>query len=470
VVEGVRPGSEPVVLVLEPGLNLRGRVLDDLGNAVTSFIVRGRRDQADPGYSMTGSVSGGFRDPEGAFSFAGLLPGAWEFSASVGRRPSGSSVRVVLPNPGEALVLVLPRGTTVSGNVVDPDGHPVAGAQVKSSAGCATPSKEDGAFELSELPAGRVDVWAEDASYAPSEIAGFRIQPGGLRSGVRLVLRRGGTIVCQVLDAEGRPESGRGLALQRSASTGRDRGVDGSKESDAEGRVVFENVAPGSYSLGKCTTRQESMAEHERGPNLWTRFEASRTQASVDVVEGGVTKVVIGGPRGSPIRLRGRVTDAGIPVAGMQVGESTTGADGRFELLLPEPADLELFLYLEKRELSLTTWRRMAGSSSEPLDLVLPRGRISGVVRSSEDRPLDGVRVTIESDGLDPSAGAWTSCSTWTTTAGGGRFSFQNLPGGRYELRSPGEIQPLPEGDRGWPNLIMLAESVSLDDLVIRLP
>lgn len=479
VLEGVRPGTVPVVLVLEPGQSVVGRVTDDLGSPVTNFAVGGHRNQDRELYSIATSVRGEFDSPDGAFAFAGLTRGEWMFGASVEGRANRNWRRVELPNQGEPIVLVIPRGTTVSGIVVDPEGHPVAGAEVKSWPNQETPSDENGRFELSNLPPGRLQIWAEAPSFAPSGLILISVKPGESASEVRVVLRRGGAIECQVLDAEGNPEPGRGISVEsRGANEGYLRIRRLKDETDEEGRIVFEDLAPGPYLLSKRTTDQENAGEMQSGPNLWTRFAASKTQASAVVVAGEVTRVVIGGPKGSSIRVRGRVTDGGAPVAGIEVGASTgtveendverrTGTDGRFELLVDQPMDLELQLAFEESGTQLTTWRRVAGGSSDELDLILPRGRISGVVRSKDDRLLEGVALSIESEGIAWSLGAWTA-GGGTTTASDGRFSFENLPGGRYELRTF-DNEPF-EGEVGTTTELFLEEGGRLEDVVIRLP
>lgn len=483
LVEGVRPGSAPIVLVLEASQILRGRVTDDLGNPVTGFMVEGRRrGQESMPHFLTDSAIGRFEHPDGTFALAGLARGSWTFEASVDERGSRSS-HVELPNQGVPIVLVIPRCTTVSGTVVDPDGHPVAGAEVHSPSRFSFHSDEDGSFEVEDLPAGPLEIWAEARSFAPSEHTRLQVDASGSASGVRLVLRRGGTIVCEVLDAEGHPEPHRRVAIQMTGREWYRRGVESEDEpgekSDENGRLVIEDLAPGAYSLSKIPTYQELNGKREAGPNLWTRLATSRTQASVDVVEGEVSHVVIGGPKGSPIRVRGRVTDGGTPMAGIDVrtwamepflGEQVgarTDADGRFEFFVSEPGDLGLSLALAEDSLLLRTSRRIGGGSGEDLDLVLPRGRISGIVRSSDDRPLDGADITIASDEIASCMGTWTA-DAWTRSAGGGRFSFQHLPRGRYELMSV--VETLTEDDAGPTTEVTLEEGGHLDDVVLRLP
>jgi protocatechuate 3,4-dioxygenase beta subunit len=475
IVEEVRPSGVPIVLVLGSGETVRGRVTDDLGAPVTSFTVRGQRNQEMA--SLTGSLSSIFRHPDGEFAFTGLPGGRWVFRASVGQLKSSRPAIVQLPDQGVPIVLVIPRSTTVSGTVLDPDGHPIAGADVRSP-NHLTFSGEDGGFSLQELPSGRLEIWAEAEAYAPSELALVRVESGASVTEVRLVLRRGGTIRCQVLDAESRPEPRRRIALFRADAAEVYQKLGASDQSsNADGELEFKNLAPGHYWLSKQMTSQESLGRMDSGPNLRTRFAASRTKASVDVIEGEITRVVIGGPKGPPIHLLGKVTDGGAPVSGIEVATwareleeeepQTTDAEGRFELLVPEPGELALSLAFVDRDLLLTTRTRIVGSSPETLRLVLPQGRISGVVRSGDGRPLDDAEVTILSEETSASSSSWTATGS-TRSADGGRFFFENFPGGHFVLSARNGSPS--EGVEGTTSELTLEEGADLHDLVIRLP
>ena len=72
----VQPGSGRVVLVLEEGGVLRGRVVDDAGNAVEKFRVTAKpKDSDGPFAGSRGRVSKTFQDPSGKFVLEGLEGG-----------------------------------------------------------------------------------------------------------------------------------------------------------------------------------------------------------------------------------------------------------------------------------------------------------------------------------------------------------------------------------------------------------
>jgi protocatechuate 3,4-dioxygenase beta subunit len=488
LVEGVRPSAAPVVLVLEPGLIVHGRVIDDRGDPVRAFAVNCVRASTSQPFFPGGYVGERFEDPEGLFTLSGLSRGPWRFTARVGERTSVAKPVVELPNASAPIVLVVSRGVSISGTVVDPAGLPVVGAKVESVhvvrnpleprrwesvRGLASGRTDDrGAFELTGLPAGHIDLWARSASAASSEPVSLLLQPGESIPGVRLALRPGGTVACEVRDAEGRPEPRRRVAIQRPDGTSLRSIADPNDESDEEGHLVLQDLPPGPFSLVKVPTPQETDAKRVQGPNLWTRFAASTTQVPVDVVAGEVTRVVLGGPKGSPIRVRGRVIDDGVPVPGIRVAAkdatpSTTDAQGRFELTFPDPGNRTLTL--DSRDSGFAHWtcRRILADSSEALDLILPHGEISGLVRGPDDRPVEGAVVGITIGELGESLNTWRTIGR-TRTDASGRFSLRNLPPGRGELMTSEKNGE--EADAVVRTEAILGDDTRIRDLVIRLP
>jgi hypothetical protein len=157
------------------------------------------------------------------------------------------------------------------------------------------------------------------------------------------------------------------------------------------------------------------------------------------------------------------VIDAGAPVPGIDVDATETDAQGRFEFVVEEPGDVEIQVGPRKDGMEWTTSRRIAGSSDEVLDLILPSGTISGVARTKEDRLLQGARVAAWSEPGGRAPGAWIAHGTVTTDAAG-RFSFRNLPAGRCVITS------LVEGGIPLRTQVVLGEAARIDDLVLRFP
>ena len=114
----------------------------------------------------------------------------------------------------------------------------------------------------------------------------------------------------------------------------------------------------------------------------------------------------------------------------------------------------------------LRTHRRIGDDSADELLVTLPpRGTISGLVRSRDGRPADGSHVWMRS--IDPvsAIGRWNATGS-TEAAEGGRFSFEGLPAGRYELSASVASSKHQHGEA----IAILEEGGRVDDVVLTLP
>ena len=156
--------SRPLVVSLERGRALSGRVLDAAGRGLAGVRVTASdsRDFDLPGPEVT-------TNKEGAYAFAHVAPGTVWVQASARGRATRSVQARVTSGGGTAVAddLWLPGGGSVTGNVVDSRGNPVGGASVWATsvdnAGGAfsvrfpvvqAPSNDDGAFDLRGITAG----------------------------------------------------------------------------------------------------------------------------------------------------------------------------------------------------------------------------------------------------------------------------------------------------------------------------
>ena len=166
----VLPGN-PLVLALAPAAALHGQVVDVRGRPLTNVQLSVSRLGGAAGEKEAHAAR---TSADGAFRVPGLRIGASYLvtAALAGFAPASTAVAV--PKPGAAvpgLRLVLGRGRTAFGQVVDESGRPVAGARVELAAGttgravasdAAASGKApqqaqtgaDGKFELRHLPAG----------------------------------------------------------------------------------------------------------------------------------------------------------------------------------------------------------------------------------------------------------------------------------------------------------------------------
>ena len=248
---------------------------------------------------------------------------------------AGTASGVVVP-PERPVRLVLQTLGRVAGRVVDEEGSAVADAEVggyvqlgsEGSAASMTASRSldnvvsdaAGRFELAEVPAGRVELFARTPAGAMAEGTSFDLPVGGSREDVELRVLATGIVAGHVLDPDGRPAVGATIVCINNQDT-EDRAFRVTS-SDGDGRFRLPGVRPGKRQLTA-----------QLPPYRLTRRD-------VDVPEGEVS-VEITLERG--LAVRGVVVDAGgEPVADVRVGVvggtdergapwPTTDGSGRFE-------------------------------------------------------------------------------------------------------------------------------------------
>ncbi len=215
------------LLTLAPSGFLNGTVMTARGRPVADAEVRisrqpGGADTRGGSFRTRSSAGGTFRVP-------GLEPGAGYAIVATcpGFAPASSAVSIPrLGAAAPALRLILRRGRTTSGLVVDATGRPLGKARVelfpslagrvlpaasavpKSAASHRTETGTDGRFQLPHLPAGWFDLRIVSPGFAP--FAGTVEVPEG--AGTidlgRFLLARGEVFRGWVSDSEGKPIAG----------------------------------------------------------------------------------------------------------------------------------------------------------------------------------------------------------------------------------------------------------------------
>lgn len=251
--------------------------------------------------------------------------------------PAGEGpLELVIPAP-------IPAGA-VFGNVLEPDGKPVAAGTFSVSvidAADDIPRPEgwtamqpfnsrdkDGSFLLSPLPLGRTYRFAADSRGRLAVSDPIKLDDAAPVRELNLRLAEGVTKTVRVLDASGRPRGG--VALRLSFSTPYSWGTGGAeRRTDAEGLVTFEHLNPdlkGGYSIDVLP-----------GPD----YPGLNEPITVD--RGRISEITLA----PGYRLKGRAVDVrtGKPAARMKViawpdyvdggpqrtsTEARTDADGRF--------------------------------------------------------------------------------------------------------------------------------------------
>ena len=262
-----RDAAEPVAIALAPTSTLAGRVVDAADGRALAGVRIVARGQGGEFLARSG--------PDGRYSMRGLSPQAYRVSAEDDRFVPWSRTVSVAAGQPETQDVPLTRGATLVGRVVDEEGRPVEAALVQVSRGGenvfrafirsmegegAVRTGRDGSFRVTRLAPGenqRLDVRHDE--YEERAIGGISLSPGGTRSGVSVVLRRGLSVRGLVKDEEGRPLAGAEVNLSsvRNLRAGRG-GVQMSfsgpgnqvrRETGADGRFEFRGLKAGDYTV-----------------------------------------------------------------------------------------------------------------------------------------------------------------------------------------------------------------------------
>lgn len=290
--EGVEAGTSDLVLSLQSGRTIEGRVVDEFDRPLASFRVRGAPRPMRFGRALQAAGT------DGVFRLEGLDEGTWDLRASApGFVPDGDA-RVVVP-PVEPVVLRMTRAVGVSGVVVDLAGAPLPFAEVAAQRApdrdlitvdgtfrLVGPEKrvlaaEDGTFRFEGLVPGTWTLTAEHETARCGERHELQLAPGEGAEGLELVVGPGGTVQGTVVDEDGLPVAGAPVTVDGSGRSWNTR-------TDESGRFVVESLRPGPVTVSAVVA-------------------GLRAAREVRLAHGVTTEVLLDPPVDSVLRLHGRV-------------------------------------------------------------------------------------------------------------------------------------------------------------------
>ena len=354
---------------------------------------------------------------------------------------------------------------TIRGTVVDPGGNPVRRAEVTLNdpkEASSTPwgmsfggdldsdrTNEAGAFLFTGIAPGSYELVAEDDGYASSAPHGLDLQPGDQLEGVVLTLREGGTIHGIVYDQDGQPEGGRSIMAFTQANSG---GSPENTVSDERGEFTLTKLEPGTYQVmaqpDMRKVQQEMEGQDNPSPATFMRM---MEMTAATVVDGEVTEVTLGAPPEAPVRVHGRVTKSGVAVDGGMVTVLREGGsildnfepadvkdDGSYELTIDGAGRATVIYSREGFGRAGTEFAVDIPERAEyRLDLELPGGSITGRVLGPDGGPLSGQIVSLDKrTGMPAVTGM--GMGSMARTDDDGRFRFEDLEAGIYDLRAGG--------------------------------
>lgn len=348
--------------------------------------------------------------------------------------------------------VLLGAPTTLTGEVVDAAGRPVAGAQVQVFADRGRPdhfdlrqglfelqaaadpmaeaaSQGDGSFAVKDLPPGRYLLRVSAPGYAAAFRAGVRVTTDERSGSARVILDPGAGWYGTVLDDERRGVADArvvavampGFGVQRMDRVDVHAGPDGAYRLDT--LVAGVRYFVEAWAEGRAPTGQVLVAEGVQ------RRDVTLTQAGR--VEGTVTDRATGqGVADAQVTLLAGQASTLSPVS------TVSGADGRYVLPYVAPGPLLLFsvkaLGYQSFGLGADGFggRRVTAGETTVLDASVEKGgTVSGRVLSPEGRPVPYATVAL----VDPGR-RWEGEESAVTDASG-RYLVHGLHAGTWELR-----------------------------------
>ncbi len=438
-------------IVLHPGRTAFGMVIDGrrrpvAGAAVSlqptlpaDLLARARALRNPEQIPATTGASGRFEVkhlPAGAFDLTVRARGFAPITVPALAIPEGKGTT-------DLGTVQLAPGGAVHGVVVDPQGEPIADAEVRAAgadrdgmslrggrpgdAGTASAvTADDGSFTLEDLAPGvALDVTATHPGYGPGGAPGVAVPSG---TPVRIVLQPVSRVSGHVLGPDGKPVAGASVALNESP-----RRLGGAffqmpsrrlheGMTDDEGAFSFPDVAPGSFQMSA------SAPGHQRAELRGLEVKAGQDLSGIAIqlpagatVEGQVTST-----EGKPLAdAEVLVADAAVNgIAGFSPFQSETDDDGQYRIegISPGPHTLEARASGYRRAV------RDVEAAVEPrrVDFQLDRGlEISGRVVDDGGNPVADAGVSLSRADREPQDAA---------TEADGTFRLSGVEDGDYIL------------------------------------
>lgn len=414
-----RPGADVMVAVTpEDRLRPAGR-------------ARALALQREAPMELASRPMSGVTDDEGRLAIWGLEPGAVEVRvADAAFRPVVKKVTLV---EGQQVKVRIPLepGATVEGVVVDAAGAPVEGADITvvlaDAAGehglIGRAVEEGGRFKVAGLDPGKRYALTADTEVAASP----RVEVQAPARGVRLVVEALPKKRGRVLDAAGAPVA--------------EFEIDGRRFEAADGRFEV------------AVMRAQAVTMFVSAAGFITRvLELEAGQEPGEVVLQRALK------------LHGRVVSArGEPVPGARVScdvcvETTTGADGAFELSLD---DENLHLVVRASRAGQSGVAEVIGPG-EVLVRLGPKTRVDGRSYDLEGRPAPGPVVAELADGSGLERAVADAQGRFTLELDRGQWTFQTASGDFETSALVGEV-PVQVNLGGVPGTCALSVTVPRD-------
>lgn len=432
------------VVIVDPGLTVRGTISDPRGRGVAGAqvaLTRGRplaigRDAAEPERVVLTDERGGYVIPHGTRGPFSLLVSAAGFgNASVDRG-------VQLDDPRQMEINVhLQPAKTLEGVVLLPGGsEPAIHVEVLAEGGelgqgnALVRTDAEGRFRFTQLAAGRHLLRLDPEGYLP---VSEEVLPGS-REGITIELRPASSLSGTVTDTKGKPLRAFDLQLRKSDKRGNVREAVGAslRVRNSEGRFEVGDLVPGWYLI-----------------EVWARGHSVTISNPARVRKGdAITELTVAMQRSSAL-LGSVVDDLGQPIAGAEVSlhtnntptfgflrasasrgswhtSTSTRSDGTFKFseVTARTYQIEVdhprYPMVHRNDVAV-----VPGEETELSPVILDRPAIlSGVVSDNSGQILKGVTVTL--------GGGNNRATRQVVSDGEGRYRFERLAPGDYQVHA----------------------------------
>jgi protocatechuate 3,4-dioxygenase beta subunit len=449
VAEGME--TDEIVIQLREGVEILGSVVDQAGVPIVDAQVSARLMERDrPMFERT------VTDAEGLFRLTGLDERTFTLSAGAEGYDQTSQE---VPAPSAGVEIVLDRGGSISGHVVDAlSGAPIPQFSIEAArqgrgGGRGGPfgggpfggggggrisgsfSDPSGHFEIEGLVAGEWTLTAVSPGHSPGEVTDVPVSNEGQTEGVTILMKTGATVRGQVVNAADEPIIGAVVEMDDQPQAQNAWGgppqfnrrlQDVRQVTDENGEFTITGVLPGEQELraeaaGHMGSRVDIVVPETGDPNPVT----------ITLHQGG--------------RLVGRVVSSldGKSVQGARIAlpdesyvedmawelvnrGATTSADGSFLMTMVPAGNLRLEVsHPDFAEFETQPFVIREGRETNTGDIALSGGgRIFGYAFDAEGDLVAGARVT--ANGPNGTEAAQTNED--------GEFSFDRLTPGSYRV------------------------------------
>ncbi len=426
----LEPGEDrrDVRIEVEATLSVRGTAVDRDGAPLAGVTVHLR--PVTTGYAAREYAR---TERDGSFEFEDLQPGRYRADVR------GVDLEVEIEAGDEDVRLVVgPRDTwTLAGRVLDPDGQPVASAeiQVRTTAEDLSYSRLSGPVKQGAFSMLVPSTWPT---------VSFEISAALAENGTRLDVQAYRQARVTVHDVPLRIRLERGFAIAGRVVDGRGHGIEGVQVIAAPAahpwnrRAVATTDGEGRFRAGGLA-REKQLLTFQPRPG-WARPQDLPVDPGTDDLEIVLERAVV---------LEGRVTDEeGAAVSGAVVvltpGDTSGGADTQYEhqyqRLPSTQTDHEgrfRFGDLASGTWDITVAAPPGGRGERGEGWAFLRRVVEDVSTSSGPIAVELTRgVFIDVEVLDAAGEPATDCFVWISAESGGNVDCNAVPRGSHEFRS----------------------------------